>query len=182
MASLWEKGGMLIERGGVLCENAECPCDDEEEEETTYVCNPCCATAAEQWTVTLPGGFTNGDDCTACSSLSGASFVLSPDGSCRWQFSDPAYCAACQDDTNFDLLITLSLSSDLSNACVATLELQLIGPDDSACRGDIITWQKVYGAGSDLFCEGDELPWLSSVLDGPACNNYPHSNVTLARG
>lgn len=183
--SLWtdDVGLILDETGAVDCD--DCPCE-EEEEETTYVCTPCCATAPEQWTITLPAGFTNGDHCTACAGLSGASFVLSKDpGVCRWEYFEADYCPSCEvegEPGDFDLLIALSLSSDFGTGnCLATLELQLIGPDDSACRGDIVTWQAVF-EGSEPFCDGGVLAWVSSVLDGPACNNYPHSNVTLARG
>lgn len=129
--------------------------------------------------VTLPSGFTNGDDCTACAALSGASFLLTDDGPCRWQYQEPEYCPSCQ-EIGYTLLITFALSADLSNRCVATLELQLIGPDDSACRGDILTWQRVYDAPDTFDCEGqNELDYVSVVTDGPACATYPTGVATV---
>jgi len=172
----WRKDSKLIvDTMGRPIRCNTCPCESEPGE----VCMPCCASAANQWIVTLPSGFANGPNCNRCASLSGASFLLTHASSCRWTYEEPDFCPSCI-EIDFNLSISFRLTSDLTNRCVATLQLILFGPDDAPCRGDIVTWQKVHTPPATFSCGGsNSLPFVSAITDGPACNAYPSGAATV---
>lgn len=142
-------------------------------------CPPCCEPASAQYTATLPSGFTNGADCSACAELSGASFLLTQTTGCRWEYTEPDFCPSCQEET-FDLSIAFSLTES-GGKCVATLRLELHGPEDSDCRGDVVTWQRIYTAPAAFDCDGaNALPIATVSPDGPACATHGTGDASVA--